>query len=188
MATKRQSGAKKNMSEGQLSKRVEALLGKNGVVLTMGAEPTCLPLSPVGAEWSFAAAGSEKLAFARELAASLVKQCLPGALTLFAPGKTYPGEVNPRWAVHLVSSKDALALVRPHGSSRKAAAHDAEAFLSRLSKGLRIRRKPIKLHDPLSPGSPAFILPIDGDGQKWNSPKWKFPRGAELTGAAQAGG
>jgi uncharacterized protein (DUF2126 family) len=183
MATARQNGAQKNMSEEQLSKRVEAVLGKKGVVLTMGAEPTCLPLNPVGAEWSFAAAGPEKLAFARELAASLVKQCLPGALTLFAPGKTYPGEVNPRWAVHLVSSKDGMPLAQPHESSKKAAPRDAEAFLSRLGEGLRIRRKPVKLHDPLSPRSPAFVLPIDGDGRKWTSPKWKFPRGAELTGA-----
>ena len=183
MATARQTGVQKNISERQLSKRVEEVLSENGVVLTMGAEPTCLPLNPVGAEWNFAAAGAEKLAYARKLAAALVKQCLPGTLTLFAPGKTYPGEVNPRWAVHLVSSKDGMPLTQPHESSKKAMPRDAEAFLSRLGEGLRIRRKPVKLHDPLSPSSPAFVLPIDGDGRKWTSPKWKFPRGAELTGA-----
>lgn len=183
MAQARQSGVQKNLSKKQLSKRVEAVLGDYGVVLTMGAEPTCLPLNPVGAEWNFAATGEEKLAYARKLGAALVNQCLPGALTLFAPGKTYPGEVNPRWAIHLVSSKDGMLLSQSYKSSKKAAPRDAEAFLSRLGEGLRIRRKPVKLHDPLSPRSPAFVLPIDGDGRKWTSPKWKFPRGAELTEA-----
>lgn len=171
------------MTKKQLSSLAEALFKKNRVVMTMGAEPTCVPLNPVGSEWNFSAAGVEKLTFARELAASLVRQAMPGALTLFAPGKTYPGELNPRWAFHIVSSNDGVELVRNRDSAKNCKASDAEDFLSGLCERLQLRRKPIKLRDRLSPGAPAFILPLDGDGLKWSSPQWKLPRGAELTNA-----
>jgi len=149
----------------------------------MGAEPTCLPRPPLGAEWQFAATGPEKLSFARRLAETLVAQSLPGALILFAPGKTYPGEINPRWALHVVASRDGKPVLKPRRAVKAAVASDAAAFLSRLGEVLHIRRKSIALRDPLRPGFPAYILPIDGDGRNWTSPKWKFPRGAQLTGA-----
>lgn len=171
------------MTEKQLSERVEAVLRKHRVVLTMGAEPTCLPLNPLGAEWRFAATGPEKLSAARGLADMLVGQSLPGALVLFAPGKTYPGEINPRWALHIVASKDGRPILTARRSARAAVPEDAGILLSRLGEILRIRRKAIKLCDPLHPGFPAFVLPLDGDGRNWTSPKWDFPRGAELTGA-----
>jgi uncharacterized protein (DUF2126 family) len=52
---------------------VEASLGRSGVLLTMGGEPTFVPVSPSGAEWQTAALGPTKLAYARQLARELVR-------------------------------------------------------------------------------------------------------------------
>jgi uncharacterized protein (DUF2126 family) len=49
---------------------VEQVFRRHGIVLTLGAEPTCVPLRPHGAEWNFAATGPTKLRYARRLAAA----------------------------------------------------------------------------------------------------------------------
>ena len=159
---------------------VEDILGKHGVVLTLGAEPTCVPLEPLGPEWSVSATGPTKLIHARNLARALVEQSMPGALTVFAPGKTYPGEVNPRWALNLLARRDGGALITRRETGRTASPRDARAFLRRLATRLRIKTTPIELPDPSHPGSLAHIIPIDGDGRVWNSPVWKFPVGTAL--------
>ena len=43
---------------------VEASLAKSNVLLTMGGEPTFVPVAPSGAEWQTAALGPTKLAYA----------------------------------------------------------------------------------------------------------------------------
>ena len=47
---------------------VEASLGRSGVAISMGGEPTFVPTAPRGAEWQTAALGPTKLGYARRLA------------------------------------------------------------------------------------------------------------------------
>ena len=63
--------------------------------LTLGGEPTYVPLEPKGAEWSVAADGRSKLTYANALAKQLQSDVLPGSICFFCPGKHYPGETNP---------------------------------------------------------------------------------------------
>ena len=50
---------------------IEQRLRQAGVQLTMGGEPTLVPLEPDGAEWNVAADGPSKLGYARALAKEL---------------------------------------------------------------------------------------------------------------------
>ncbi|MFS6819220.1 transglutaminase family protein [Synechococcus lacustris Tous-12m] len=56
--------------------------------LTLGGEPTYVPLEPKGAEWSVAADGPSKLSYARALAKQLESDVLPGSICFFAPVST----------------------------------------------------------------------------------------------------
>ena len=85
---------------------VEASLARSGVLLTMGGEPTFVPVSPSGAEWQNAALGPTKLAYARKLARELVRTTVPGAVILETSGKHYPGEPLPRWTLLVQSRAD----------------------------------------------------------------------------------
>src|SRR5882724_6034575 len=78
---------------------VEASLARGKVQLTMGGEPTFVPVSPSGAEWQTAALGPTKLAYARKLARELVRSAFPGAVVLETSGKLFPGEPLPRWTL-----------------------------------------------------------------------------------------
>ena len=90
--------------------QVEKALEDERVVLTMGGEPTFLPVKPDGPEWNFAAVGPTKLEYAYAFAEKLVESFCPEALMLYTPGKLYPGEINPRWALQVLglSSKESL--------------------------------------------------------------------------------
>jgi uncharacterized protein (DUF2126 family) len=85
---------------------VEAALAANGAPLTLGGEPTFVPLQPEGAEWSTAALGPTKLGAARRLARQLVQDAFPGAAVLETSGKQYPGEPLPRWALLIQRRSD----------------------------------------------------------------------------------
>ena len=78
---------------------VEASLARSGVALTMGGEPTFVPIQPFGAEWQTAALGPTKLAYARRFAHAYVRAAHPGAVILETSGKHYPGEPLPRWTL-----------------------------------------------------------------------------------------
>ena len=53
---------------------IEQRLGQAGVQLTIGGEPTLVPLEPDGAEWNVAADGPTKLGYARALAKELQRR------------------------------------------------------------------------------------------------------------------
>src|SRR5215207_6918541 len=86
--------------------KVDATFAKHGVKLTLGGEPTYVPLDPIGPEWSITALGPTKLGYAYALAEALIAQSLANAVPIYSPGKYYPGEVNPRWALNLVWNRD----------------------------------------------------------------------------------
>src|SRR5262245_59409508 len=83
----------------EFADRVESSLTDAGVTLTMGGEPTFVPLIPDGEEWQTAAFGPTKLDYARKLARILIARVFPGAVILETSGKHYPGEPIPRWTI-----------------------------------------------------------------------------------------
>ncbi|MFM7313617.1 MAG: transglutaminase family protein [Cyanobium sp.] len=85
-----------------VARRAEQRFRDAGIRLTLGGEPTVVPLDPEGPEWSYAADGPSKLAAVRRLARELQRRAWPGSTLLFCPGKRYDGEVNPRWALRLI--------------------------------------------------------------------------------------
>src|SRR5215217_8248684 len=91
---------------------VESSLTRLGVFLTMGGEPTFVPISPAGAEWQTAALGPTKLAYARRLARELIRSAFPGAVVLETSAKHYPGEPLPRWALLIQRLADGRPLWR----------------------------------------------------------------------------
>ena len=122
--------------------RVEALLARSGVLLTMGGEPTFVPVAPSGDEWRTAALGPTKLAYARQLARELVRSAWPGAVVLEISGKHFPGEPLPRWALLIQRRADGRPLWRDITRLRadtEAGAHtsaDARKFIVALAKSL----------------------------------------------------
>ena len=86
----------------RLAENVEKTLATENLILTMGGEPTFVPEVPEGAEWSVAAVGPTKIGYAYQFANALVESVLPGAIILYTPGKLYPGEIDPRWALNVL--------------------------------------------------------------------------------------
>lgn len=132
---------------------VEERLQRAGIQLTMGGEPTLVPVDPQGAEWSVAADGPTKLRYARALAAELQRRAWPGSLLLFCPGKRYDGEVNPRWALRLITGREGQPLVPwpQNGGAPCPSATEALRLLEALGQGLGCPVQPLPLRDPLSP-------------------------------------
>ena len=162
---------------------VEQRLQQAGIALTMGGEPTLVPNDPQGAEWSVAADGPTKLAYARALAAELRQRAWPGSTLLYCPGKRYDGEVNPRWALRLITGPQAEPLVhwpQDAGGSAGAAATrsprgpEALGLLEAIGNGLGLTVEPLPLRDPLQPSRQVWALPLSHDDadQRWQTLAW----------------
>lgn len=145
--------------------QVDATFVAHDVKLTLGGEPTYVPLDPVGPEWSITALGPTKLRYAYALADALVAQSLPNAVAIYSPGKFYPGEVNPRWAINLVWNRDGTPLVPSLGLVvRKPALLDQavlDAVCQQISQRLGLSEKWLRGNDPLEADRPVAILPLD---------------------------
>mgnify|MGYP003613138906 FL=1 len=72
----------------KLSRRQKEAFEKAGVEMTIGGEPTFLPLKPEGAEWNYSAVGPTKYRYARKLAFTLLRDHLKGGVDFFSPGKS----------------------------------------------------------------------------------------------------
>lgn len=160
--------------------KVEAILGSRGVILMLGAEPTCVPRNPKGAEWNCEATGPTKLDHARRLASALIRHEFRGGIVVFAPGKLYPGEINPRWALHVVACRDGRPLARVRPGKRKATAATARAVAARIARTLGVAAGPQELRDPWHAGAPVHVLPLDHAASGWESPPWRWPSKSEL--------
>ncbi|HWA09359.1 MAG TPA: transglutaminase family protein [Opitutaceae bacterium] len=160
---------------------VEAALARRGVLLTMGGEPTFVPLQPDGAEWSTAALGPTKLGYARALARQLVLDAFPGAAVLETSGKQYPGEPLPRWALLIQRRADGETLWRDITRLRAdtaAGSHvtkNAADVLTRLAQRLGVSAAGLlPCHEAAPPGAVAgYVLPLDHDGAGWRSDDWR---------------
>ena len=154
---------------------VEQRLQRAGIPLTMGGEPTLIPIDPQGAEWSVAADGPTKLGYARALAAELQRRAWPGSLLLFCPGKRYDGEVNPRWVLRLITGLDGQPLVpwpEPEGGGAIPTAAQAEALLAAIGADLGCPVQPLPLRDPLCEQRRVWAVPLSCAEGQWQSVPW----------------
>lgn len=156
--------------------RIEQRLEQAGIRLTLGGEPTYVPVQPEGAEWSVAADGPTKLGYARALATELRRRAWPGCTVLHCPGKRYDGEVNPRWVLRLITGGDGQPLVpwpqsdgtpRPHPM-----AGHGPGLLAAIAAGLGCRLQPLPLRDPLAPERAVWAAPLSHDGSHWQTLAW----------------
>ena len=165
---------------------VESRLQQAGIQLTMGGEPTVLPVDPQGAEWTVAADGPTKQAYARRLAAEVQRRTWPGSLLLFCPGKRYDGEVNPRWALRLIVGRDRGPLVDGAWAADGAipTADQATALLEAIGLELGLSIQPLPLRDPLDGERQVWALPLSCEQGHWHSAAWPLAEELrELSGA-----
>lgn len=168
----------------------EASLQRSGVQLTMGGEPTFVPVAPNGAEWQTAALGPTKLGYARRLARELVRTAFPGAVVLETSGKHYPGEPLPRWALLVQRLADGRPLwrdiTRLRGDTEKGGHTIAEAqrFIQALATSLSLpAARPLPLAEITGPTVIlGHVLPLDHDGAKWVTDDWSPAFGTTAMG------
>jgi uncharacterized protein (DUF2126 family)/transglutaminase-like putative cysteine protease len=161
----------------KIAQQVEKTLASESVVLTMGGEPTFVPNEPEGPEWHFAAVGPTKLRYAQAFAAKIVETVLPGAMVLYSPGKLYPGEVNPRWALQVLYPDSKTPLGVPD-SNKKSAPNSKTLNLIReqLTRELGLEDRWLQAKDPRSPRAPVWVLPLDFTEGKWTTERWNIRR------------
>lgn len=165
---------------------VEARLQQAGIRLTMGGEPTLVPLEPTGAEWSVAADGPTKLRYARQLAAELQRRAWPGSTLLYCPGKQYDGEVNPRWALRLITGQNGEPVVPwPDGADEAVPSPaELEALVEGLGSDLGCPLQALPLRDPLQDDRQVWAIPLSCEQGQWRSAPWPLEEGLrELSGA-----
>lgn len=177
----------------------EAELARSEVLLTMGGEPTFIPLAPEGAEWSVAALGPTKLALARRFARQLITDHRPGAVVLETSGKHYPGEPLPRWALLVQWRADGIPLWRDPTRLKdslapgKHKAPQAAAVIRALATSLKLDlRHALPLAEAEQPKTVmGWVLPLDHDGSAWVSDDWRPALGTDaavlLSGDSLAG-
>ena len=149
--------------------RVDARLDAHRVRLTMGGEPTFNAREDVDLpEWNGEALGPTKLAYGRRLVAELRRRLAPGAATLHRPGKWYPGESLPRWALEIVARRDQTPLWPDRDElARRATDADAERFAHALVRTLGLEDDAASLlpafEDPLAAIKDESQLPVEVD-------------------------
>jgi uncharacterized protein (DUF2126 family) len=162
--------------------RAEARLHADGVRLTLGGEPTYVPLQPEGAEWTVAADGPTKLTRARALADALQERVWPEATQILCPGKTYEGEANPRWALRLLLRQDGGALVRwPAHGGDPLPASAVPALLEAVGDALGCPLQAVEFRDPLHPRHRVWAIPLTHPHERptpeWRSVVWPLDDG-----------
>ena len=163
----------------EAAKAVSARFKRNRIKVTLGGEPSYIPVQPDGAEWIVAALGPTKLAYGRAMAAALVERERPGAIAFQAQGKFYPGEPNARWAVHLLWNRSGKPLP---GSKAWQARQKVRPPLNladarrTISAGLRLGNRWHRLHDAAHPDAEYWALPIDHDGKHWITQRWPLKK------------
>ena len=158
---------------------LEARLQQAGITLTMGGEPTLVPFEPEGPEWSVAADGPTKLRYARALAGQLQQRAWPQSTLLFCPGKRYDGEVNPRWALRLLTRTGGEPLVLwPNQASPALPIPDAagvERLLQAIGLCLGCTLHPLPLVDPHAIERQIWAVPLAWDADRWHTLDWELP-------------
>lgn len=172
------------------SSAVEAALAAAGARLTMGGEPTFVPLQPVGAEWTGEALGPTKLQYARQFANALLATAMPGGVVIETPGKLYPGEEQPRWALQLHARtdgaplwRDRALLCRDDAAGGGATLEMAGALVRALAVELALDPARVLAVDEPSEDAPracGYALPLDDRDGTWVTDRWPYPSGHVL--------
>lgn len=167
------------MTEKDLSKiaaHVEQALAAEKVSLTMGGEPTYIPTNPEGAEWNFAATGPTKIHYAYDFADRVAKEVWPGAIVLYTPGKLYPGEMNPRWALNVLRAN--APFPNPSSGSTRLRINEkwTRTLRDHLVERLNIENRWLRAIDSRAPRHPVWVLPLDWSEEKWSAEKWNLRR------------
>jgi uncharacterized protein (DUF2126 family)/transglutaminase-like putative cysteine protease len=129
----------------ELGQKVDKVLIKEDVRLTMGGEPTFVSIDDMESEqWNTGALGDDKLRLSKELLLKLRDSFTKGGLLHYGQGKWYPGEEVPRWALGCFWRTDETPLWKntkligridnDYGFTRK----EARKFLQSLCQSLRI--------------------------------------------------
>jgi uncharacterized protein (DUF2126 family) len=164
------------------ARQVEAVFTRHGVSLTLGGEPTYVPHDPQGPEWTITALGPTKLGYAYALADALRREALPHAVDFYCPGKSYPGEINPRWTITLLWNRDGSPLVPGLTQPGKDApsAKGANAFRRDLTRRLGAKARWLRAVDPYTPRRWAWVLPLDHENGQFVSVDWQLGSKLEL--------
>lgn len=165
----------------QVSRKCADNFSKHGVEMTLGGEPTFVPAKPDGAEWNYSAVGPTKLRYAKKLAARLLRHHLKGGVDFFSPGKSYPGELNPRWAIRILANRDGSPIFRPRSKAVPTKSSLA-IFRKLVADGLEVGAKWKSFPDPLDRDNAAWALVVDEEDGGWKSFAWP-PGKLELTSA-----
>jgi uncharacterized protein (DUF2126 family)/transglutaminase-like putative cysteine protease len=153
----------------RLADRVEASLAEAELALTMGGEPTFVPDEPEGAEWVYAAVGPTKLGYAYDVAEAVAERVWPGSVVFYTPGKLYPGEVNPRWAVNVIRMDEACEVpIIP----REDLVTGAATFRDLLPETLGVAPAWQRAWDPRDEEHEVWVLPLDHVDGAWTSQAW----------------
>jgi uncharacterized protein (DUF2126 family) len=166
---------------GPVADYAAGIFSKHGVTLTLGGEPTYVPLKPDGPEWSVTALGPTKLGYGYALVDALKQQSLPAAIDFYCPGKMYPGELNPRWAITLVWNRDNSSLVPALERPLPDDPVDLEAmehFRSVLLNKLSVNGTWLRGVDPLDEEKQAWVLSLDFADERFFTEDWEL--GSEL--------
>lgn len=154
---------------------------RHGVQMSLGGEPTFVPVNPEGAEWTYSAVGPTKLGYARAMATHLLKSELKGGVDFFSPGKSYPGELNPRWAIRLIANRDGKPIFR----ARRKATPSVRAlsrFRDSVKRALQVTHDWAPFTDPLQKNNRVWAMALDTRKGVWKSFAWP-KRKLELTTA-----
>lgn len=144
--------------------------------MTLGGEPTYVPIDPVGTEWSFSAVGPTKLRYAEKFANLLLKGPMRGGVVFFSPGKQYPGEVNPRWALRMIKRRDGQKLFSATPGTKPATSESIDTFCAHLIQSLDTRGRWLPFTDKESNDHDVRVLPLDHTDDAWVSAKWPLKR------------
>jgi uncharacterized protein (DUF2126 family) len=169
----------------QAASRAETIFAKHGVQLTLGGEPTYVPINPEGPEWTYAAVGPVKLAYAWKIAGNLLRHHMVGSAAFFCPGKSYPGEVNPRWVVRILANRDGTPLFRLPKQSKALAPHALRHLAQGVCRHLRIASHWLRFADPKNPGAEILAMPIDHDEAEWRSAPWSLGKDERVLSKAE---
>jgi len=125
--------------------RIDRIIERSDVRLTMGGEPTFVAAADRdAAEWNTEALGPTKRRFAGRLLRRLAPLWTPGAALQQTMGKQYPGEPLPRWAIHAHGRTDGepvwrrSELLAGEDDTDSATATDAAQFAALLAERLQI--------------------------------------------------
>ena len=121
------------------SDRADAALVDQGLVLTVGGEPTFNSrLHPEAPEWRGEALGPTKWEQGKLLADELRDRMAAGGVVLRREGKWYPGESLPRWALDVVGLRDGTRLWTGGGTRRVGTQAAADALVRAVAARLGV--------------------------------------------------